>query len=634
MAYASTPEGRKSLNRAMQRAAALYAPPPILTVSQWADRYRKLSPEASAEHGQWITSRAEYQRGFMDAINDPAIETVVAMWSAQSGKTEAINNMIGYYIDQDPSPMLIVQPTEQMAEAWSKDRLAPMLRDTPCLRGKVKDPRSRDSGNTLLHKQFPGGHITAIGANAPASLAGRPIRIVFGDEVDRYPASAGEEGDPVSLARVRARNFWNRKFIWTSTPTIRGASRIERLYESSDQRHYHVPCPHCHAMQILMWAQIIWPTNQPELAVYACSGCGAEITDADKPEMLRRGTWVAEKPGGKIAGFHLNGLYSPWVTFAEMATDFVEAKRSRSVEQLKTFINTSLAETWEDESITVDDGSLFSRREEYKAIVPEGGLVITAAVDVQDDRLEAEVIAWGIGEESWSIDVRPFRGNPAQPQVWRELDAYLQQTFEHESGVQLRIACTMIDSGGHHTKQVYGFCRARQQRRIYACKGVAGPGKPLAGRPSKGNVIGAFLFPVGVDTAKEILYARLKLTEFGPGYCHFPKLEQYDEEYFKQLTAEKQKTKYRNGFPTKFWEKVRARNEALDLRVYAMAALDALKPNFQQIAAMLEREAEKIEHPPQVEAEKPKPGPPQNVLPPQVRRPAIPRQGWVNSWKW
>lgn len=634
MAYASTPEGRKSLNRALRRATSVYAPPPILTVSQWADRFRRLSPEASAEPGQWITSRAEYQRGFMDAINDPAIETIVAMWSAQSGKTEGLNNMIGYFIHQDPSPMLIVQPTEQMAEAWSKDRLAPMLRDTPCLRGKVKDPRSRDSGNTLLHKQFPGGHITAIGANAPASLAGRPIRIVFGDEVDRYPVSAGTEGDPVSLARVRARNFWNRKFIWTSTPTIRGLSRIEKLYESSDQRRYHVPCPHCHTMQTMVWGQVVWPKNQPELAIYACSGCGAEITDADKPEMLRRGTWLAEKPGGNIAGFHLNALYSPWVTFAEMATDFVEAKRSRSNEQLKTWINTSLADTWEDESITVDDGSLMSRREEYPAKVPQNGLVLTAAVDVQEDRLEVEVVAWGIGEESWSVDYRVFRGNPAQPEVWRELDTYLQSTFEHESGVSLRIATTFIDSGGHHTKQVYGFCKFREQRRIYACKGVAGPGKPLAGRPSSGNAIKALLFPVGVDTAKEILYARLKLPDFGPGYCHFPKLEQYDEEYFKQLTAEKQKTKYRNGFPTKFWEKVRPRNEALDLRVYAMAALDALKPPMRQIAATLEKRAEEMAN--KREPQKPavQPGPPQSALPPQARKPSfrLPRRNWVNSW--
>lgn len=631
MAYASTPEGRKSLNRALRRATSVYAPPPILTVSQWADRFRRLSPEASAEPGQWITSRAEYQRGIMDACNDPAVETIVVMSSAQVGKTEILNNVIGYFIHQDPAPILVIQPTLEMAEAWSKDRLAPMIRDTPCLRGKVKDPRTRDSGNTLLHKTFPGGHITAGGANSPAFMASRPIRIVLGDEVDRWPPSVGSEGDGPALASKRAATFWNRKKIWTSTPTIKGASRIEDLYESSDQRRYHVPCPHCHTMQILVWAQVVWQNNQPETAIYACSACGAEITDADKPEMLRRGTWLAEKPGGKIAGFHLNELYSPWVSFAEMAAAFLDAKRSRSPEKLKTFINTSLGETWEQEGVTVDDGSLLSRREEYPAKVPQSGLVLTAAVDVQEDRLEVEVVAWGIGEESWSIDYRVFRGNPAQPEVWRELDTYLQSTFEHESGVSLRIATTFIDSGGHHTKQVYGFCKFREQRRIYACKGVAGPGKPLAGRPSKGNAIGALLFPIGVDTAKEILYARLKLTDFGPGYCHFPKLEQYDEEYFKQLTAEKQKTKYRNGFPAKFWEKVRPRNEALDLRVYAMAALDALKPNLAKIAETLEKVAE---NKPELEKPAVQPGPPQSSLPPQARRPTVrvPRRNWVNSW--
>jgi phage terminase large subunit GpA-like protein len=625
--YSSTPEGQKSLQRALRRATSIYAPPPVLTVSQWADRFRRLSPEASAEHGQWITSRAEYQREIMDAVNDPGIETVVVMSAAQVGKTEAINNIIGYYIDQDPSPILIVQPTEQMAEAWSKDRLAPMLRDTPCLRGKVKDPRSRDSGNTLLHKTFPGGHITAIGSNAPASLAGRPIRIVLGDEVDRYPASSGTEGDPVSLARVRARNFWNRKFIWTSTPTIKGQSRIEMLYESSDQRKYHVPCPHCHSMQVLMWGNVVWPKGQPKLAIYGCSSCGAEITDADKPEMLRRGAWVAEKPGVNIAGFHLSGLYSPWVTFGEMAADFLDAKHSRSPEILKTWINTSLGETWEQEGVTVDDGSLFSRREEYSAEVPQGGLVITCAVDAQDDRLEYECVAWGMKDESWSIAYGVIRGNPAQSQVWAELDTVLVRTFEHESGVTLRIACTMIDSGGHHTKQVYAFCKPRQGRRIYACKGVSGAGKPLAGRPSKGNAAGALLFPVGVDTAKEIIYARLKLVEFGPGYCHFPKLEHYDQEYFKQLTAEKQRTKYKNGFPVKYWEKVRPRNEALDLRVYAMAALDALKPNMAKIAESLAVTGKQLKREPIPEPEQTSP------LPPQVRRPVIRRPSWVNNWK-
>jgi phage terminase large subunit GpA-like protein len=627
VSYKSTPEGRKSLRRALRRATSIYAPPPILTVSQWADRFRRLSPEGSSEPGQWITSRAEYQRGIMDAVNDPAIETVVVMSSAQIGKTEAINNMIGYFIQQDPSPMLVIQPSEQMAEAWSKDRLAPMLRDTPCLSGKVKDPRSRDSGNTLLHKQFAGGHLTVIGSNAPSSLAGRPIRIVFGDEVERYPPSAGTEGDPVSLARARARNFWNRKFIWTSTPTIKGG-RIDKLYEGSDQRRYHVPCPHCHAMQVLVWGQVTWPKNQPELAVYACGACAAEITDADKPEMLRRGAWVAEKPGGSVAGFHISALYSPWTTFGEMARDFLDAKHSRSPEILKTWVNTWLGETWEDEGLTVDDGSLLSRREEYEAPVPAGGLVLTASVDAQDDRLECEVVAWGIGEESWSICHKTFRGNPAKPEVWRELDEHLQLTFEHESGVLLRIACTFVDSGGHHTKQVYAFCKAREARRVYACKGIAGAGKPLAGRPTKGNVMGALLFPVGVDTAKEILFARLKLNEFGPGFCHFPKVEPYDEEYFKQLTAEKQKTKYKNGFPTKFWEKIRPRNEALDLRVYAMAALDALKPNLAKISESLNARAEELNRKPEPIVER------VNPLPPQARRPVMPRPSYVNSWRW
>ena len=192
-------------------------PPPKLTISEWADEYRKLSPESSAEPGSWNTSRAEYQRGIMDALSDPYIETVVVMSSAQVGKTEILNNAVGYFISQDPSPMLVVQPTLDMAQTWSKDRLAPMLRDTPILSGLVKDPRSRDSGNTTLHKVFPGGHVTACGANSPSSLASRPVRNVFCDEVDRYPVSAGTEGDPVSLAKKRSATFWNRKIDRKST---------------------------------------------------------------------------------------------------------------------------------------------------------------------------------------------------------------------------------------------------------------------------------------------------------------------------------------------------------------------------------------------------------------------------------
>ena len=350
-------------------AATVWAPPPTLTVSEWADEYRMLPKEASSEPGRWRTDRAPYQRGIMDAVNDPTIREIVAMTSAQVGKTEILLNVIGYFISQDPSSILVLQPTLDMAEAFSKDRLATMARDTPALSGKIAEPRARDSGNTLLHKKFPGGQITMAGANSPASLAMRPIRIVLCDEVDRYPVSAGSEGDPVNLAKKRANNFWNRRVVLTSTPTIKGLSRIESAYLASDQRRYHVPCPHCGEYQTLQWSGVKWDDGHPETARYNCKHCGERIDGSEKVGMLMRGRWVAEKPFTGIAGFHLNELYSPWRTWAEVARDFLEAKHA-GTEQLKTWVNTSLGESWEEAGDSIEDIALIARLEDYPDRLP------------------------------------------------------------------------------------------------------------------------------------------------------------------------------------------------------------------------------------------------------------------------
>ena len=323
----------------IQKIASNFAPPPRLKVSEWADKFRKLSPESSAEPGQWRTSRAEYQRGIMDAVNDPAVVEVVIMSSAQTGKTESLNNIVAYYITQDPSPMLLLQPTLEMSEAYSKDRLAPMVRDCPNLLDKIGDPRSRKTDNTLLHKTFPGGHITLAGANSPASLASRPVRIVLCDEVDRYPASAGTEGDPVNLAKKRTVTFWNRKLLLTSTPTVKGSSRIEQAFLASDQRRYFVDCPHCQHEQVLVWAGVKWE-DDPKAAWYECGNCNRPINNGQKLEMIRGGRWKATAEFKGVAGFHLNELYSPWRTFGDVAGDFLKAKDNP--QQLKVWVNTSL----------------------------------------------------------------------------------------------------------------------------------------------------------------------------------------------------------------------------------------------------------------------------------------------------
>lgn len=564
-----------------------------MTVSQWADAERRLSPEASAEPGRWHTSRAEYLRGIMDAISDPAIRQVVVMSSAQVGKTEFILNVIGYHIDQDSAPILCIQPTLQMAQAFSKDRLAPMLRDTPVLQGKVKDPRSRDSGNTTLHKTYAGGHITIAGANSAAGLASRPVRIVLCDEVDRYPSSAGTEGDPIRLAAKRATTFWNSKLVTVSTPTVKDASRIEAEFLDSDQREYHVTCPHCSNAQTLSWKNVHWKENEAHTAAYVCEGCGTAWTDSDRFKAIKNGEWIATKPYNGIAGFRLSGLYSPWVPLSEAVRDFLEAKKLP--ETLRVWVNTFLGETWEDQGDGIDDTDISTHREEYDAIVPDQVALLTAGVDVQDDRLEVEILGIGRLEETWSIDHAVIYGDPAGPQIWRDLDTHLSQKFEKEDGTLLEIKCACIDSGGHYTQAVYDFVRPRERRRIFAIKGVGGEGKPLVGRPSKNNIGRIRLFPVGVDTAKEIIYGRLKISKPGPGYCHFP--AHYDDEYFAQLTAEQIVTRFSKGFRRREWKKVRARNEALDLRVYALAAYTLLNVNVDALIERGERQKEQQPEP-------------------------------------
>jgi phage terminase large subunit GpA-like protein len=553
-------------------------PPPRLSVAEWADLERRLDSQSSAEPGRWITSRAEYQRGIMDACSDPAVKEVVVMCAAQLGKSEILLNTIGYHMAHDPAPILLMQPTVDMAGAFSKDRVtAGLLRSTPVLRDKVKDSKAKDANNTTLHKVFPGGALSLVGANSPSSLASRPIRVVLCDEVDRYPASAGEEGDPISLAKRRAATFWNRKIIEVSTPTNRGASRIESAYEESDKRRFLVPCPDCGQRQELKWANVQW--SDPKNPNYICEHCGSCWSDAMRNRAISQGEWKATRPFNGVAGFHLSALYSPWVVLSDAVEEFLAAKKDPM--RLKTFVNTFLGETWEDQGEGVDDVELVQRRESYDG-VPEEVALLTAGVDVQDDRLEVEVVGWGAGEESWCVDYWVLHGDPSSPQLWKQLDDVLLQTFEHPIGKPMIIRATCIDSGGHHTRAVYNYAKTRAGHRVFAIKGIGGEGKPIVGRPSKNNIGKVPLYPVGVDTAKELFYARLRQSEAGPGYCHFH--DRLDEEHFRQLTAEKQVIRYHKGYPKRGWIKTRTRNEALDVRVYAMAALAILNVNMDSIA--------------------------------------------------
>ena len=574
----NTKKLKRRLDAALRRAMS---PPPKLTVSEWADQYRQLSSESSAEAGRWSTSRAEYQRGMMDAVSDPDIETVVLMTAAQIGKTELINNVVGFHIHQDPAPMLVVQPTLEMAQTWSKDRLAPAIRDTPVLLEKIGDPKSRSSGNTTLHKSFVGGHVTACGANSPSSLASRPCRLILCDEVDRYPISAGTEGDPVSLAKKRATTFFNRKIILVSTPTERGNSRIEQAYDESDKRKYMVPCRHCGEKQELVWANVRFTDADPSTAEYVCDHCGSCWSDADRYKAIRQGEWVATGKGdGKTAGFHISALYSPWTSLESIVSDFLASKRDPM--RLKTWVNTTLGETWEEQGEMLDEHDLILRCEDWGDELPDDVLMLTAGVDVQDDRLEYEIVGWGRGEETWSIEYRTLYGDPSTAELWMQLDEVLRQKYVHPISGDMAIRSTCIDSGGHYTQQVYNYCKTRAGNRIFAIKGVGGEGKPITGKPTKNNIGKINLFPVGVDTAKELVYARLKMTDEGAGYCHFPIGR--NEEYFRMLTAEKKIVKYFKGRPRREWVKIRPRNEALDCRVYATAAFSLLNINIDAVA--------------------------------------------------
>lgn len=534
----------------------------------------------------------------MDAFSDPDVSTVVFMKSAQVGSTEIINNIIGYHIHQDPAPILIVQPNLKMANSWSKSRLSPMLRDTPVLSGKIADPRSKDSANTIQEKVFEGGILAVATAGSPADLASRPIRIVLFDEVDKYPPSVKDEGDAIELGTVRTETFWNAKTYKGSTPTIHEISRIESEWDRSDQRYFLVPCPRCGKFQRLIWQQVKWSKDerdQPIDAHYECGFCGGRIEEHERYPMVKRGRWEASRPWVKgIAGFHISALYSPWTTLEKLARRFTAAVRSKSPEQLQVFINSALGEVWKEDTTTVDESGLLARRESYGPLVPERVCAITVGVDIQDDRIEAEVIGWAPGEESWQIEYAIIPGRTeTDPRPWQDLDILLSKKYPHESGVTLVIMAACIDSGGHATAKAYEFCGPREERRIWAIKGGSRPGIPAVGRPSRSNAGNVPLRIIGTDTLKRTILSRLKLEAPGPGFMHFSM--KADEEYFKQLTAESL-IKMRDKGEVKFvWKKNRERNEALDCRVYGYAALIALNPNLEHYAAMIAAQAREIE---------------------------------------
>lgn len=598
----------RPVERTFSKSFASYRPPEDLTVSEWAEQYRVLSRESSAESGPWNNDRTPYLVDVMDAFTDSRVRRITFVSSAQCGKSECILNMIGYIIDQDPGSTMYIQPNIDDAKKFSKLRIAPMIRDSVRLRRKVSDVKGRDSSNTTLQKAFPGGMLTMVGSNSPAALASTPVRYILGDERDRWALSAGTEGDPWKLAEARTTTYYNAKLVDVSTCTVKGASPIAEAYEQGTQERWKHQCPHCGEWHEIEFDSIkfdfdtVKAGRKTDYVIksinWCCPGCGC-LSDEDT--MRGQPTkWVPDNPAALAKGhrsFWLNGFASPWQPWRKIIYAFLEARKDPR--KLQVVYNTMFGKLWEERGDLEDEDTFLARREDYGTRddgtpieLPEGVLVLTCGVDTQDDRLEYEVVGWGHYNESWGIKKGIIMGDPNDDLTWTKLDDVLAHVYRFENGRGLTVSWTCVDSGGHKTQSVYRHCRERMGRRVFAIKGHGGDGVPFTRPPSKvdiivnGRAIGkTWLYTLGVDAGKaDILKGALRVMEPGPKYCHFPSRPEagYDLAYFTGLLSEKEVIKTERGRTRLTWEKLpgHERNEALDCRNYALAALRIIDPDM------------------------------------------------------
>lgn len=598
------------------RAAEKFRPPPLLTLSEWADRHFYLAPEKG---GKWKT-RA-YQRGIMDAFTDPEIERVSLIKSSRVGYTSMLQADFAYHVAQDPCGMLDVQPTVEDAEGFSKEHIASTIEHNPCLHGLISEIKSRASDNTMLQKAFPGGRWWGVGANSGRGFRRIGPRRARCDEVDAFPPSAGTEGDPIELAWRRTQDaVYGRKLILGSTPLEKGTSRIEAAYDESDKRRFFVACPLCRHEQYLRWGGrdkdfgIKWPKGAPRDAYYLCEKCHRAIPESHKEDLVEAGLWLptATARVENWVGFHIWAGYSldPNVSWGKIAEE--HAAVATDAIRLKTWVNQVLGETWEDRGKSLNSHWLSARRERFSTVggqpvVPAAAGLLTAAIDVQDDRLELCVDAWGPGEEVWTIEYYVIPGDPSRARVWEEADAILIAPRTHELGPEIFIRGAGVDTGGHHTDEAYAFCNKRFRRRmpdgawqlVFALKGSKSSKDPVWPPSASRKVTKVKLWNIGVNAAKDTLQKRLRITTKGPGYCHFPKpiktaFEWCSDEWFEQMTAEKKVPKTDRGrFPYEVWELIKsgARNEAWDTFVYNYATLQGL----QFFRVKIERELDRIQ---------------------------------------
>lgn len=611
----------------MADAAAVYRkaflrglmPPPAMTVSEWSDEHRILSRKGSAESGPWRTSRAPYLKEPMDCLSRSSpVRRVVLLFGSQLGKTEAGLNWVGSCIHLWPGPMLIVAPTLDMAKRMNRQRLDPMLRETPVLAELIPPARSRDSGNTMFLKEYPGGLFVLTGANSGSGLQSMPVAYLFADEVSSFPQEADDKGDPLENAEARTSTFPMSKVLLTSTPGTRGSCRITWEYEErSDRRQRYAFMPCCGGLEVLRWREHMkW--DRPDGEVWCeCPACGERVGQYHKTTMLQRGEWRAKAKGdGKTAGFHLPGWYAPagWLSWEEIRDEFLRAKADPLL--LKGWVNKRAAESWEDEAVAkVSADGLMEKAAANPyptGYCPEGSLMAVSAVDVQDTWLEASVWAAGDGDRSWLVWHQKIEGDPGQNVEchpdrggpWLQVDAIRRTQWPVEGGGTLQIARQAIDTGGHYTHEAYEYCRRNAQDGVVAIKGASDRSAPPVGKGSKKDINyrdrliknGVTLYMIGVHGLKRTIYARLKL-ESGPGLMQFG--QNASEEYFKGLTCERLIPRYVKGFQVLEWQKPSgARNEPLDLLVYCLAMVELVKRRYNratmwdQLAAELDRRRE------------------------------------------
>lgn len=639
--------GAARLNRAMRKALSGMTPPDDLTVSQWAEAKRRLSAESAAEPGPWRTERTPYLREPMDAFTDPKVRHIVMVAASQVGKSEFLNNCIGYIIDEDPGSILFIHPTTIDAQEYSKLRIAPMLRDSPALRQKIVAPKSRDSHNTILQKAYPGGILTMCGSTEAHALASKPIRYVFGDERDRWATSAGNEGDPWDLAMARQTTFYNAKAVEVSTTTIKNASAIEAAYYTGTMERWNSKCPHCGEYHEIRWSDIRFEydeiivshkkTYKVKKVYYTCPGCGCISTEAEMKRAPAK--WIAENPeayGQGTRSFWLNAFVSQWASWESIVLKYLNALGS--TKKMQVVFNTCFGEPWEDRGDIEDEDSLLARREDYgkdkngePVELPPGVLVLTAGVDTQDDRMEYEIVGHGFFGETWGIEKGIVMGRPDDDATWNKLDEVVfDRVMRFENGVGLRVSMSFVDEGGHFTQSVRAQCNARISKKVFCIKGMPGQDKPYISPPKKQKIfvnqiaVGTcWQYQLGVDSGKEIIMDNLRVQTPGQKYCHFPKRDDYGSAYFAGLLSETKVYDPNKKQPWS-WKKIpgHERNEPLDCRNYALAAFKALPKNLDEIDRQIKAASGvRVPAPPSA-----------NITPPKRRPAQRSRQKYYDDW--